>query len=127
MAWQDYDPAMYEDDFSDLLEACKSLDVTREEQMDMFRIAAGVAHLGNLVFEGSEDAARVAGSCSRSVAVASRMLGIPQEKLTTEVCSKVRLVACDVARAGWAYPWLARCLTSTPPSPRSADAVLRAR
>ncbi|NWI36225.1 MYO6 protein, partial [Picathartes gymnocephalus] len=88
-------------DFNRMCTAMKKIGLDDEEKLDLFRVVAGVLHLGNIDFE---EAGSTSGGCTpraRSQAALERcaaLLGLDQEDLRGSLTSRVMLTTAGGAK-----------------------------
>ncbi|XP_054830116.1 unconventional myosin-VI isoform X2 [Eublepharis macularius] len=85
------------DDHGDFIRMCtamKKIGLDDEEKLDLFRVVAGVLHLGNIDFE---EAGSTSGGCtlknksSRSLECCAELLGLDQDDLRVSLTTRVML------------------------------------
>jgi len=82
------------EDFNMLRKAFASLKFTQENQDDIFKIVAGILHLGNVTFTKSSDNTSIADH--KVLSVASGLIGCDSEELAKCMCNKRITVGKDV-------------------------------
>jgi len=73
-------------DFSEVLEAMKTINLSEAEQFSIFQIIAGVLHLGNISFNSNGNYAKV--EHDQFLEYPSHLLGISKEALRTKLVSR---------------------------------------
>ncbi|XP_077162468.1 unconventional myosin-VI isoform X2 [Paroedura picta] len=92
------------DDHGDFVRMCtamKKIGLDDEEKLDLFRVVAGVLHLGNIDFE---EAGSTSGGCtlknrsSRSLECCAELLGLDQDDLRVSLTTRVMLTTAGGAK-----------------------------
>ncbi|TRY59149.1 hypothetical protein DNTS_032400 [Danionella cerebrum] len=83
-------------DFSRMCEAMKKIGLDDSEKLNLFRVVAGVLHLGNIDFEeaGSTSGGCVLRkTCAQSLQFCAELLGLDEEDLRVSLTTRVMLTA----------------------------------
>nr|XP_056712363.1 unconventional myosin-VI isoform X2 [Euleptes europaea] len=92
------------DDHGDFIRMCtamKKIGLDDEEKLDLFRVVAGVLHLGNIDFE---EAGSTSGGCTlknrstRSLECCAELLGLDQDDLRVSLTTRVMLTTAGGAK-----------------------------
>ncbi|XP_041105442.1 myosin VIa isoform X3 [Polyodon spathula] len=89
------------DDFNRMCEAMKKIGLDDTEKLDLFRVVAGVLHLGNIDFE---EAGSTSGGCtlkkssSQTLEYCAELLGLDEEDLRISLTTRVMLTTAGGAK-----------------------------
>ncbi|KAJ8389356.1 hypothetical protein AAFF_G00120640 [Aldrovandia affinis] len=88
-------------DFSRMCVAMKKIGLNDTEKLDLFRVVAGVLHLGNIDFEeggSTSGGCTLKNQCSQSLDHCAELLGLDQEDLRISLTTRVMLTTAGGAK-----------------------------
>jgi myosin-6 len=73
-------------DFAVMEKSMHDCGLSGEEKSNVFRVSAGVLHMGNILFEESGDGSAISSDGKASLALVAKLIGIDADKLESALC-----------------------------------------
>eukprot|EP00049_Salpingoeca_infusionum_P012421 m.227482 g.227482 ORF g.227482 m.227482 type:complete len:1222 (+) comp15178_c0_seq1:220-3885(+) len=85
-------------DFAVMEKSMNDCGLTPQEKSDVFRLAAAVLHMGNVLFEESGQGSAISAEGQRSLQGVAKMLGLDADALNDALCFNVLTIAGEVSK-----------------------------